>query len=128
MLMYAEYWTGSAFSWNVVDSCTPFIPAALSLSNDIESGVNPIRVKNSVTTTATITNNPTSALNNGDGNLQFSAPGSGGDGWVDVELTVPDYLKFDWQGGGDVNPTSRATFGIYQGSENIIYLRETTWR
>jgi MSHA biogenesis protein MshQ len=129
MLMHAEYWTGSAFSWNVADSCTPFTPAALALSNDIESGVNPIKVKDSVTTTATITNNPTSsALSSGDGNLQFSAPGSGGDGWVDVQLTVPPYLQFDWHGAGDVNPTSRATFGIYQGNEHIIYIRETTWR
>lgn len=128
MLMQAEYWTGSAFSWNTLDSCSSFTESNLSLTSAFESAVagdTSIRVKDSVATSATITNQP---LIDGDGGLRFSAPGSGGDGWVDVELTVPDYFKFDWHGSGDDNPTSRATFGLYQGNEHIIYMRETTWR
>jgi MSHA biogenesis protein MshQ len=38
-------------------------------------------------------------------------------------------LQYDWDGDGSVQdpPAARATFGIYKGSEQIIYLRETTW-
>lgn len=128
MLMQAEYWNGSAFSWNVVDSCSSFSTDKLTLDSVEQSSIvgdNPIRVKGVVTTTATITNQP---LSSGDGDLEFSAPGVGGVGWVDVQLTVPHYLQFDWHGSGDSNPTSRATFGVYQGNEHIIYIRETTWR
>lgn len=128
VLMQAEYWNGSGFSLNVADSCSSFAESSLTLTSDVESNVagdTPIKVRDSVTTSTTIHNQP---LNNGAGDLELSAPGSGGDGWVDVELTVPDYLKFSWHGSGDENPTSRATFGIYQGNQHIIYIRETTWR
>lgn len=125
MLMRAEFWSGAAFSWNAIDSCTPFTAAELTLTSDVETGVNPIKVKDALTTTATINNNP---LTSGDGDLDFSAPGVGGDGWVDVGLDVPNYLQFNWHGSGDENPTARATFGIYQGNQRIIYIRETTWR
>jgi len=128
MPLTAEYWNGSAFSLNDVDSCSSFTEANLTLDSaeqvDIV-GDNQIKVNGVGKTSATIKNQP---LSSGDGELAFSAPVSGGDGWVDVELTVPNYLKFDWNGTGDDNPTARATFGIYKGSESIIYLRETTWR
>ena len=125
--LQAEYWDGDAFVINPFDGCTSFTEADLALTSakGNGSGNAPIEVNNGKTTTATINNQP---LLLGDGSLEFSAPGTGGDGWVDVELTVPSYLQFDWHGTGDENPTSRATFGIYKGSENIIYLRETTWR
>lgn len=128
MLMSGEYWTGSAFSLNSDDLCTLLTESDLTLDSAEQTGIsgtNTIRVKGVVTTSATIGSKP---LIDGDGDMEFSAPGLGGDGWVDVELTVPAYLQFDWQGAGNENPTSRATFGIYQGNEHIIYIRETTWR
>ncbi|MBW2186222.1 MAG: hypothetical protein JRG71_07425 [Deltaproteobacteria bacterium] len=125
--MQAEYWNGDAFVINPFDNCTLFAQTDLSLASakGNGSGNAPIEVNNGKTTTATINIQP---LLLGDGTLELSAPGSGGEGWVDIELTVPDYLKYDWHGTGDDNPTARATFGIYKGSENIIYIRETTWR
>jgi len=128
VLMNAEYWNGFAFSLNRDDSCTLLMESNLTLDSAEQTGVagtNAIKVKGVVTTSATIGSKP---LIDGDGDLVFNAPGNGGDGWVDIELTVPPYLQFDWHGTGDENPTSRATFGIYQGSESIIYMRETTWR
>ena len=128
MEMQAQYWNGTSFVVNPFDSCTSLGEASLILASSVETavtGTSPIRVKGVVTTTASINNQP---LASGIGGLEFSAPGVGGDGWVDVELTVPDYLKFDWLGSGRIDPRARATFGIYKGNEHIIYLRETTWR
>ena len=50
---------------------------------------------------------------------------------VDIDLSAQPWLQFDWDNDGvyDDSPVDkRATFGIYKGSEHIIYLRETTWR
>ncbi|WP_127029230.1 DUF6701 domain-containing protein [Candidatus Methylobacter oryzae] len=60
----------------------------------------------------------------GDFNLNFRAPGSGNSGTLDITATVPNYLRFNWKGVGDVNPAARATFGIYKGSSKFIYIRE----
>ena len=127
MTMQAEYWTGVAFTRNLLDSCTLYGEAALTLDNDqVEdpvTGAGSIEVGTQATT-ANITNQP---LLTGDGGLFFNAPGAGGDGWVNVELEVDDYLKYNWHHLGDENPRSRATFGIYKGSDRIIFLRETGW-
>jgi len=35
------------------------------------------------------------------------------------------YLQGNWTGGAyTVNPTARATFGVYKGSEEVIFIRE----
>ena len=128
MPLLAEYWNGNTFILNDLDSCTLVTEADMLLGNaagDNVIGDTPIEVNNSMSTSASIGNQP---LIFGDGNLLFSAPGEDGNGWIDVDLNVPDYLKFDWNGEGDENPAARATFGIFKGNEHIIYLRETTWR
>jgi MSHA biogenesis protein MshQ len=64
-------------------------------------------------------------------NLFLQAPGAGNEGIVGITAT-PDaaWLQFDWDGDGILEPlgddtiTAIATFGIYQGSERIIYMRE----
>lgn len=69
--------------------------------------------------------------NAGDFNLFLQAPGAGNQGIVGVTAT-PDgaWLLFDWDGDGILEPlgddaiTAIATFGIYQGSDRIIYMRE----
>jgi hypothetical protein len=67
----------------------------------------------------------------------LKAPGFDLTGYIFLRADLSDYkwLQFDWDnedglndGPYDDNPTARATFGIYKGSETIIYLRETTWR
>jgi uncharacterized repeat protein (TIGR01451 family) len=59
--------------------------------------------------------------------LTATAPGTGGFGYKDITLTVPDYLRFPWTGATATNPTTRVTFGIYKQtgkSNRIIYRRE----
>lgn len=58
----------------------------------------------------------------GNGGLVLSRPGSGNSGFVDITLSVPDWLKFPWLGGSPANPTARAFFGIYKSP--LIYSRE----
>lgn len=61
------------------------------------------------------------------GVLQFtlSKPTGGGTGSVDVSINTPGYL-LTGSNGAAVNPstTGRATFGVYKGNSNFIYLRE----
>jgi hypothetical protein len=63
--------------------------------------------------------------------LSFSAPGASNTGYIEIEVDLSDlsWLQFDWpadpiDGVYDDNPTGRATFGIYKGSNQIIYIRE----
>lgn len=121
------YDAGGFFTTNTLDSCTSI--TNLTLSNNIGAPVTgpsgtSKAVNGAVTTTATF-----GAFANGDAGLAFSAPGPGGDGYVDVTPgpgMLPLYLKFDWDGNGvhDNDPVGRATFGIYKGSPRHIYLRE----
>lgn len=58
-------------------------------------------------------------------NLWLKAPGQNFTGSVDVNATVDNWLRFDWNGdGAPDDPTARATFGIYRGDDRIIYWRE----
>lgn len=71
-----------------------------------------------------ITGSPPPPL--GSYNLYLKAPGSANEGSVDVtaNLASKTWLRFDWNGTGDVDPTGKATFGLYRGSPKHIYMRE----
>lgn len=60
----------------------------------------------------------------GNFNLRLVAPGAGNMGAVTVTGSVPVWLQFPWTGGLNVNPTARATFGVYSGNHLFIYQRE----
>ena len=62
----------------------------------------------------------------GDFNLNLQAPGATNNGSVLIQAQVPVWLTFDWDSSspGEENPTGQATFGIFQGNSQQIYLRE----
>jgi MSHA biogenesis protein MshQ len=60
----------------------------------------------------------------GNFNLWLKAPGTNNTGAVTVTGSVPAWLQFAWGGGVVSNPTARATFGVYKGNNEFIYLRE----
>lgn len=61
----------------------------------------------------------------GNGALGLSAPGQGNQGNVKVALPLmPEWLKYDWVGGGRESATGLASFGIYRGSPPLIFRRE----
>ena len=126
MPLRAEYYAGTAFIPNSGDSCTRLPLSQLSLNNGsiTVAGNNPIAVGGG--TTSASLNDPMVA---GNANLSFSPPGEENVGFVDVtaDLSLLDWLRYDWDGDGnhDDNPQGRATFGIYRGRPNLIYMRET---
>ena len=123
MYLEAQYWTGSAFALNSDDSCTTIsAPASgAGLTFYPEGAANHL---SAAETTATVS--ATGILLAGDAQLKFSAPGAGNNGYLDLNIQAPNWLKFDSNAAtaGDENPSARATFGIYKGNDNQIYLRE----
>lgn len=140
-----QYWTGAptnAFVTSVADHCTTLAGANIAMSN-FQGSLGPLatcrtQLSSSITFTA------------GRGNLQLSAPGAANGGSVDLTVNLGAsgsgqtcvigvsppaqsvggadraYLQGNWTGGAyDQNPSSRATFGVYKGSEEIIDIRET---
>ncbi len=57
-------------------------------------------------------------------NLNLQAPGQGNTGTAVVNVTVPAWLEYDWDGSGMSGPTASATFGIFHRPGAIIYQRE----
>lgn len=75
------------------------------------------------------------ALVAGDAGFTFSAPGVASAGRshqgaieVALDLASQDWLRYDWDGDGDLDAdddlATRATFGQYRGHDRIIYWRE----
>lgn len=62
----------------------------------------------------------------GDFNLQLAAPGAGNDGSTTATADVPAWLEYDWNAAspGNEDPAGTAVFGIYEGQERRIYIRE----
>ncbi|NNC55053.1 MAG: hypothetical protein HKO07_04955, partial [Pseudomonadales bacterium] len=64
---------------------------------------------------------------NGRGSVIMTAPGSGNDGSVDIEFSLPSHLRYDWDanaGTADTSPVNTASFGSYRGNDRVIYRRE----
>ena len=114
MPLTAEYWNGTSWVTNAVDSCT-----ALTAPAD-GSGL-ALNLASTGTTTSTLSN----PLDSGDAGFSLAAPGATHTGYVDVTInSSPPWLDFKWDGVHDTDPTARATFGIYKGNSRFIYIRE----
>lgn len=132
MTLRAEVYNGSGFLLHAADQCTALVPAThLRLSNPDTAG----GAEQPGTTAMTIGGGNTSAtlafspLSAGLGGLEFSAPGAGNTGYVDVRVALGSdfpWLAFDWDGDGiaDNDPQARASFGLFPGSPRQIYIRE----
>ena len=111
---------------NSADTCTSLSLPSLDLQNavhDPAQGVATINIKTGPNIPSTVTVvSPTAGV----GELSFSAPDAGGDGYADarMDLSARSWLQFDWNGTGNTDPTGRATFGLYRGSPKHIYLRQ----
>lgn len=155
----AEYYlnTTAEFVTNTDDSCTVIALADVLLYNDQEVksgrvlGSPTIAVNGAASTTLT----GISAFLGGVSSMSFTAPNA--EGYVDVEVQTPFYLRSDLDGidqgpagpgahcipslagtgdPADINPCtadgnliddvpmSRASFGIFKGSNKVIYIRE----
>jgi len=121
----AQYWNGSAWVSNTDDSCTaitaPTSGAGLTFYPEVAPGV----MGNHLSAPETAASvNATGKLAAGGAGLKFSKPGAGNSGYVDIAipLAARPWLQFPWTGAGNVNPSGRATFGLYK--SRLIYIRE----
>ncbi|MBT9612124.1 MAG: LamG domain-containing protein [Burkholderiales bacterium] len=122
----AQYYNGSGFVTNSLDSCTTFtIPVSGSPCTTAACVWGDLTLTqvtlDADKTNVTISNNP---LLSGVSQFNLSAPlPVGTRGAVDLTLNVPAWLEFNWTGVvGD--PKSRATFGLHRKADQFIYQRE----
>ncbi len=132
--MTVQYWNGTAFITNNLDSCTQLTAANIGFANYTQG----LAAGETTPTVGTV-------FSAGVGSLTLSAPGAGNNGSVDLAvnlgntanaaacpaLTPPataanrGYLRGLWCGAAyDKDPTARATFGVYANPSQFIYLRE----
>jgi MSHA biogenesis protein MshQ len=138
--MHAQYWDGNAWMFNAADTCTG--DTTLNANNAVTIVLTPVTLDPTKTcvwdsaapglsgsgcAAAGVPNKKykegatPSVGFTGDFNLWLKAPGSGNSGAVNVSATVPSWLRYNWTG-AVVNPSARATFGIYKSP--LIYRRE----
>jgi MSHA biogenesis protein MshQ len=127
----------SYFTDNADDHCTPL---SLPLARTLLANAKPdgaanmyfyplVSGKNQLLSSAVTAAVP-AKLFQGKATLQFAATGK--QGWLDLILTVPDYLAYNWgncngQGSDSLMndlPCARATFGVLGTKSPIIYMRE----
>ena len=127
-----EYFNGIDWTDNTADQCTTLALAAqFQLSNPETgggwvSGNTTMTIANG-TTTGTLTNN--SPVANGRTVLSLSAPGEDNQGYVNIRSQISgsdNWLLGDYNGNGsyDNEASARASFGLFKGSDTIIFRRE----
>lgn len=134
----AQYWTGSAYNTNTLDSCTRISAAQLSFGN-----LRNVAVANAAMVGAS------SAVTSGLGRIVLAASGSGGIAAYDVAIALDaasppadasclgwspakaatagaglKALRGTWCGSGFKDPSARAVWGIYRGSDGVLQQRE----
>ena len=114
-----EYYNGSSFVLNLLDSCTAYDSSNLLLNNyqgNLASGE----------TTASGSGSLLSGIGN---DLSLSAPGVGNDGSVDLTLDLSQAtgVNMEWLRPNGSDPTAKVTFGIFKGNNHLIYMRESIW-
>ena len=137
----AQYWTGTAFDTNTLDSCTAIAATHVSFGN----------LRKTLTTADTSVSGSSFGLSSGVGALKIGAPLGGRYGTVDVTLSLGSsaadasclqtwtpgngdaataganlsFLRGAWCGSTYVNdPSARASFGLYRGADAMIFQRE----
>ncbi len=121
----AERWDGSRFVLEQDDSCTR-LPASIFRWND-QTSASAIDLRGG--SGQTDASYHSANLVAGDAQLQFSAPGEGQLGRVDILLELSSalpFLRYDYSGDGTVTdpPQFSASFGHFRGSDRVIYWRE----
>ncbi|MBA1145827.1 hypothetical protein H0Z60_02025 [Ectothiorhodospiraceae bacterium WFHF3C12] len=124
MPVAAEYFDGDGYIVNGADACTTYDAASVTFENfegDLSSG--DVAAYGNGTLTGGVAD-PANPLVIGGSSGAGNGPGQSGG--VDAVLSVPPYLRYDWDAAavGLEDPRGRANFGIYRGSRNVIYQRE----
>jgi len=121
-----EYHDGNNFIPNTSDTCSTYIESDVTLLE--------VTAADSIVPSDTDASSPVLATSLIGGKfdpvnpLIIDAPGMGKTGSLDVtiDLSTQDWLQYDWDNdtNHDNDPTSRATWGIFSGTDEFIYIRE----
>ncbi|MCL2912255.1 MSHA biogenesis protein MshQ [Shewanella corallii] len=133
MPLRAEYWSGSSWATNLLDSCTAqgsgisgFNPALLSAVDDS----NGYSYDPDLGTGQAITRSGSGTLVQGQSSLRWQSTGSTlYRGWIQAPLASPSWLKFYWNWDGSSptqaqDPRSSAYFGTFRGHDKKLHWRE----
>lgn len=122
-----QYYKSGGFVSNTDDSCTAFTltPGACGTATCAYTDLTLTQVTAGKLaanqTTPSFSANP---VLNGAANIHLTKPGAGNDGALDLTLSVPAWLQYNWTGTVG-NPKARATFGVYKNVNEFIYQRES---
>ena len=135
--MQTQYWNGFAFVTNTADNCTTVTAGNIAMGN-YQKNLAPCETATSII----------GPFVRGLSNLKLLAPGANHNGSVDLTVNLAgvstgqtcltsggtqstatvaglSYLQGKWTGTSyDLNPTARATFGIYKNANQFIFMRE----
>jgi hypothetical protein len=112
----AEYWNGSQFVPNTLDSCSAITPSKLFIT----TGTNPIITASGNTTT--LQQGSSAAFD-----LLLSPPGIESRYSLQYQLSDQPWLQYDWTPGDGVlseDPQGEAVFGGFRGNNRQIFWQE----
>jgi len=114
-----EYYSGSSFTLNSLDSCSTYNSSNLLLNN----------YQGNLASGKTIASGSGTLLSGIGNDLSLSAPGVGNDGSVDLTLDLSQATgaNMEWLRPNGTDPTAKVTFGIFKGNNHLIYMRESIW-
>jgi len=112
LIAQAQYFDGTNFIISTTDTCsTTLTPSLSSYTSNLALGETTLSQ---------------GTMSSGLVPLTLSAPGVSNDGAVQVTLTAPNWLTYDFTGDGTADSaTAIASFGIFEGRKPIILQRQT---
>jgi hypothetical protein len=141
--MVAQYWNGSAFVTNTLDSCTTVPASALNFGN--------YRLTMAASDTTVLAGSSTLTLSAGSGSIPLEPITSGHRGTFDIAVSLGSsatdyaclqpwtpgsgdaatagagltYLRGAWCGSSyDRDPSARISYGLYRGADKLLHQRE----
>ncbi|HAS3584935.1 TPA: MSHA biogenesis protein MshQ [Vibrio cholerae] len=130
--MYVEHFTNNGFVRTIEDSCTG-LPAitGFTLQSDPNNNGYTVLTTGVAVPPQVLAEHSAANLNSGQRAIRFSAPGAGALGVIDSVLDLNAHnllwLAEDKDGDGNFDQTTqgRAQFGLYRGSDRVIWWRES---
>lgn len=124
MTLESQYWNGSAFQRNTLDSSCTSITPTLTYGNPLTLG--DLETSCFATDGATgLSSGVTSILLEKDiVSCATAATGPGVKGTVSVRATSDSWLQYDFHGSGNAHAEATATFGIFEGRDPVIIIED----
>ncbi|EPC8368278.1 TPA: MSHA biogenesis protein MshQ [Vibrio cholerae] len=130
--MYVEHFTNNGFVRTIEDSCTA-LPAitGFTLQSDPNNNGYTVLTTGVAVPPQVLAEHSAANLNSGQRAIRFSAPGAGARGVIDSVLDLNAHnllwLAEDKDGDNNFDQTTqgRAQFGLYRGSDRVIWWRES---